>query len=281
MTTPEQVEIPPPSPDDVLYERRGAIGWVTLNRPVVLNAVNWSIMRRLMVALERAEADEDALAIILHGAGRAFCAGGDVTGGRPDDDDPIPDSTSIALKIWSMPKPFVAAVHGYAVGQGYEFAGVCDLTVAAADAKFGEIQIRHGFGLPILITPFLLGLKKAKETVLLGEMIDAQEAHRLGIVNRLVPPERLLDEAEAIATRLASLPQKVIRMNKLLVNRAYELAGFREALLYRDDPALAAGLAAGAMADRENPHLQVLRSQGWEAFKRSRDAMYRSEEGPS
>jgi enoyl-CoA hydratase len=275
MTAAAQPEIPPPSPDDVLYRKDEGFAWVTLNRPVVLNAVNWSILRRLMHALDQAEADEEVNAVILNANGRVFCSGGDLQSTRPDDDLPTPSGMQVCLKIWQMPKPVIAAVQGYAVGQGCELAGICDLTVAADDAKFGEIQIRHGFGPPILIAPYLLGLKQAKELHQHGEMVDAAEAQRLGLVNRVVPPDQLLAEAEKIARRCAALPVRAVRTNKVLINRAYELAGFRSALDYRSDPLVAALSAAAPGSDELNAHLKVLRERGWEAFRESRDAIYR------
>jgi len=275
MTVPSQPEIPPPSPDDVLFHERDGIGWITLNRPVVLNAIDWSIRRRLMAALEEAGRNEAVHAVILHGAGRAFCSGGDLQSRPPEDGQPTPSAMAIFLAIWELPKPVIAAVHGYAVGQGCELAGVCDLTIAADDARFGEIQIRHGFGPPLLITPYLLGMKQAKELLLLGEMIDAETARRIGLVNRVVPAARLLDEAESVARKLAALPPKAVRLNKLLVNRAYELAGIRQAFAYRDDPVVRAFQEAQPGSDGLNEHLRILREQGWEAFRASRDALYR------
>ncbi|MDP6604737.1 MAG: enoyl-CoA hydratase/isomerase family protein [Dehalococcoidia bacterium] len=267
-TTPDGIEIPPPGPDDVLYEASDGVARITLNRPVVLNALNKNVQRLLYVALERAE-DDDVQVVILGGAGRAFCAGGDLYSSLYPDDEPAPGGTEVQLKIWSFPKPVIAAVRGHAVGQGCELAGVCDITIAAEDAKFGEIQIRHGFGPPTLITPFLVGMKQAKEIMMLGEMFDAREAQRLGLVNRVVPSDRLDEEAEAMARKLASLPQDTVRMNKALVNRAYDLAGFREALAYRDDEAIQS-LSDGGRAGV----LDELQEGGWEAFKRRRDTMY-------
>jgi enoyl-CoA hydratase/carnithine racemase len=275
MTQP--IEIPPPSPDDVLYEKRESLAVITLNRPVVLNALNWSIMRRLWWALGRARDDEDVKAVILTGAGRAFSAGGDIQSTPPPDDDPTPSGMQINMAIWEMPKPVIAAVRGYAVGQGHELAGMCDMTVASDDAVFGELQIRHGFGPPILVTPFLTGIKQAKEILMLGERISAQDALRLGIVNRVVPGDELMATAEDMARKMAALPQKTVRANKVLVNRAYELAGFRQALAYRADPAVAEAL--GTSAEEPDPHLKVLREQGWEAFRASRDALYKDSQG--
>lgn len=274
MSQQQQIEIPPPSPNDVLYEPREGFAVITLNRPVVLNAINWSILRRLMAALERAEADEGVRAVVLTGAGRAFSAGGDLQSTPPEDDLPTPSGMDVNLKIWRMAKPVIAAVRGYAVGQGHELAATCDMTIASEDAVFGELQIRHGFGPPVLMTPFITGLKQAKEILMLGERIPAEEALRLGIVNRVVPAGELMDAAEEVARKLAALPARTVQMNKLLVNRVHELAGLPQALNYRDDPFFA------AMSDRsvrdDDPHLRVLREQGWEAFRQSRDVLYRA-----
>ena len=267
-----QPEIPPPSLDDVLYEKREGYAVITLNRPVVLNAINWSINRRLHWAVEQAAEDDDVKAVILTGAGRAFCAGGDIQSTPPEDDLPTPATMQIIMTIWQMPKPVIAAVRGYAVGQGCELAGMCDLTIAADDAVFGEIQIRHGFGPPILITPYLVGMKQAKEILMLGERYSAVEAMRLGLVNKVVPADQLMAAAEEMAKKLAALPTKTVSMNKLLVNRSYELAGFRDGLGYRSDPAIAE--ATGQPPADADPHLKVLREQGWEAFRKSRDAVY-------
>ena len=275
--TADGIEIPPPGPDDVLYEARDGFARITLNRPVVLNALNKNVQRLLYAALERAEQDQAVKAIILTGAGRAFSAGGDLHASLYPDHEPAPSGLEVQLKIWTLAKPVIAAVRGHAVGQGCELAGVCDMTIAADDARLGEIQIRHGFGVPVLITPFLVGLKQAKELLMLGELLDAQGALRIGLVNRVVPAERLDEEAEAIARKLAALPDHTVRMNKALVNHAYELAGFREALAYRDDPALAALSERATDDDRSQQSFDALRDGGWSAFKQQRDAMYRED----
>lgn len=276
MTSPQPIEIPPPSLDDVLYEKRDSYAVITLNRPVVLNAINWSIARRLEAALDQAEADDAVRVVILTSAGRAFSSGGDIQSTPPEDGLPVPSMFDLNLRIWRMPKPVIAAVRGYAVGQGHELAGMCDFTIAAEDAVFGELQIRHGFGPPMLITPFLTGPKQAKELLMLGERVSAQEALRLGIVNRVVANDALMAAAEEMAAKLIALPQGTVRANKLLVNHVYELAGFNQALHYRDDPVM--GKVAEMRTESLDPHLAVLREQGWEAFRQSRDALYRAEE---
>ena len=275
--TPDGIEIPPPGPDDVLYEKGDGFARITLNRPTVLNAMNKNVQRLLNAALERAEDDDDVKAVILTGAGRAFTAGGDLYSHLYPDDDPAPSGMDNQMKIWSLLKPVIAAVRGHAVGQGFEFAGVCDFTIAAEDARFGEIQIRHGGSPPVLITPYMLGLKSAKEVLLLGEQIGAQDALRMGIVNKVVPVEQLQEEAEAWAKKLAALPPAAVQRNKFLVNRVYDLAGFREGLAYSDDPAVKA-LSESADDDRlTRERRQRLQETGWGAFKDERDAAFRGD----
>lgn len=270
--TPDGIPIPPPSPDDVRYESADGVARIVLNRPLVLNAINRNLMRLLDAALDRAEADDDVRALILTGAGRAFSAGGDLWSSLYPDDDPAPDSLDVLMRIWSFPKPVVAAVRGHAVGQGCELAGVCDLTVASDNARFGEIQIRHGFGIPVLITPFLASQKQAKEVLLLGEVIEARDALRMGLVNRVVPDDQLEDAASQMAAKLASLPPSAVRLNKRLVNLVYEQMGLIDAFRYRDNDSLRELLEAedNVGAGRQ----RVREDQGWAAFKRERDRGY-------
>ena len=270
--TPDGIAIPPPSVDDVLYRSEGGVGWITLNRPIVLNALNKNMQRRLDAALDAAEADDEAKAIVLIGAGRGFSAGGDMWSGLYPDDEPAPGGPEVQRRIFDFPKPVIAAVRGHAVGQGFELAGVCDLTIASETARFGEIQIRHGFGPPTLITPYLVGLKHAKELLMLGEALDAQEAFRLGLANRVVPDAELESAAEAMAKKLAALPQNTMRLNKRLVNRVYELAALNEGLAYRSDPELDS-LFAGRDAVAQERH-RLREEQGWAAFKQERDKGY-------
>ncbi|MEZ4501942.1 MAG: enoyl-CoA hydratase/isomerase family protein [Dehalococcoidia bacterium] len=270
--TPDGIPIPPPSVDDVIYEPMGDIGRVVLNRPTVLNALNKNMQRRLDAALDAAEADTNARAIILTGAGRGFCAGGDMWSSLYPDEDPAPSSMEVQTRIFDFPKPVVAAVRGHAVGQGFELAAMADITIASETARFGEIQIRHGFGPPQLIAPFIVGLKHAKEVLMLGEALTAEDAYRMGIANRVVADIELDAAAEAMARKLAGLPENTMRLNKALVNRVYRLAGMDQAMNYREDPALAA-LFEGRDAVAQERH-RIREQQGWAAFKETRDQGY-------
>ena len=272
--TPDGIPIPPPSPDDVRYEATDGVARITLNRPLVLNAINRNVMRLLDAALDQAESDDDVNAVILTGAGRAFSAGGDLWASLYPDDAPAPDSIDVQMRIWSFPKPVIAAVRGHAVGQGCELAGVCDLTIAAESARFGEIQIRHGFGVPVLITPFLASQKQAKEILLLGEVISAADALRMGLVNRVVLDDQLDQAATEMAQKLAALPPSVVRLNKRLVNLVYEQMGLFDAISYRNHDALRDLLNADDAVGRGRQ--QIREQQGWAAFKQERDRGYDS-----
>ena len=286
MTQENRPSGPPEPVDDesggepVLYEKaEDGIAVITLHRPGVLNAINGDMTAGLKDALATADADDDVRVVILRGAGRAFSAGGDITessrrilANDQGAEQGTPGAAHIA--VWELGKPVIAAVHGYAIGLAFELAGVCDLTVLAEDAKVGEIQIRHGYGPPVLMTPSVVTLKRAKEILLLGEMIDAKEALAMGLVNRVVPAEGVMDEAMSLARRIAALPAATVRMNKKLINRSYEVGGFRSALNYRDDPDFADLWASSQQDDETRERLQVLQDRGWEAFRNERDARY-------
>lgn len=270
--TPDGIAIPPPSPDDVLYEAADGVAKITLNRPLVLNAINKNVTRLLDAALDRAEADTEVLAVILTGAGRAFSAGGDLWSSLYPDDDPAPDALDVQLRIWSFDKPVIAAVRGHAVGQAFELAGVCDFTVATESARLGEIQIRHGFGVPVLISPFIMNQKQAKEVLLLGEAIPAPRALEMGFVNRVVADDELDEAAEEMARKLASLPPVAVRLNKRLVNLVYEQMGLIDAVRYRDNEALVEYLEADDTVGTARQRIRE--EQGWAAFKQERDKGY-------
>lgn len=270
--TPDGIPIPPPSPEDVLYEAREGVAWITLNRPRVLNAVNKNLTRLLAAALDRAATGEDVRAVVLIGAGRAFSAGGDMWSSLYPDEEPAPEAAEVQGRIWSMPKPVIAAVRGHALGQGCQFVNVCDFTVASETARIGEIQIRQGFFPPTLISPYLMSMKHAKEFMLLGEAFTAEDAYRIGIVNRVVPDAELESTAEAMAKKLAALPGATVRLNKTLINRVYELAGFREGFDWRSDETMRElSEAKDAVAEER---IRIRDEQGWAAFKQERDKGY-------
>jgi enoyl-CoA hydratase len=223
----------------VLSERRGAVALLTLNRPDKLNAINAPLIEALDAALDAAEAADAVRAIVVAGAGRAFSAGFDLDmgmgGGEPDPSRvrrAIENDFRIILRFWDSPKPTVAAVHGYCLGSALELALACDLTVAADDCRFGEPEVKFGSGIVALLLPWLAGPKAAKYLLLTGDdRVSAAEAQAMGLVNRVVPAAAVLDEALALASRIAANDAQAVRLTKLAINRSLDIGGMRQALL--------------------------------------------------
>lgn len=185
----------------VLFSKEEGIGTITLNRPEALNALGGGMRQEILSALEVAVADPEVKVIVITGAGKAFCAGGDVnefvSGVRPDADLPFdqrPTRDKIVLLIQNTGKPVIASVNGVAAGGGCNLALACDMRIASDRARFAEVFVRRGLhpdwgGTWFL--PRLVGYAKAAEIIFSGEVIDAQEALRLGLVNKVVPHEEL------------------------------------------------------------------------------------------
>jgi enoyl-CoA hydratase len=208
----------------VRYRVAGPVAEITLNRPEVLNAINGAMHRGILAALDRAAGDDTVRVVVLRGSGRAFSAGGDLKAVAAGED--VGHPLVLGQAIWNLAKPVIAAVHGYCLGQACELAGVCDLTVATTSAKFGEVEVGLGWGPPLPITPFVAGLKHAKEVLLLGEIFDAEFAMQIGLVNRVVSDDGLDAEVAGITERIAGLKPEAVAANKRLINSRYERAGF-------------------------------------------------------
>jgi enoyl-CoA hydratase/carnithine racemase len=212
----------------VLYRAADGLAELTLNRPEVLNAINGAVHRGILDGLERAAGDDAVRSVVIRGSGRAFSAGGDLKAVAAGED--VGHPMALGQAIWNLAKPVIAAVHGYCLGQACEVAAVCDLTVAARSARFGEVEINHGWGPPLPVMPHALGLKRAKEVLLLGEMFDAELAMAIGLVNRVVDDAGLDVEVARVAARVAGLKPEAVAANKRLVNACYERAGFAPGL---------------------------------------------------
>lgn len=207
---------------------------LTLNRPAKLNAIDHELREALTAAIAAAEADDRVRVIVIAGAGRAFCSGYDLSGAQPGDTwawrRALAEDVEATLAIWRCPKPVVAQVHGYAIAGGLELAMACDLIIAGEDAQLGEPEIRFGSAPVTFIMPFLIGQKVTRELLMTGDLIDAARAERIGLVNRVVPLDRLEAEVDALADRLARVPEDVMAPTKAMLNRAMEVAGFLNAV---------------------------------------------------
>jgi 2-(1,2-epoxy-1,2-dihydrophenyl)acetyl-CoA isomerase len=196
--------------DPVLYALSGGVATITLNRPDVLNAVDDAMGRALIGALRRAAGEREAGCVVLTGAGRAFCAGQDLRETQSELGGAIRNRYNpIVRAIRACPQPVIAAVNGVAAGAGCAFALACDLRVASAQASFvlafAKIGLVPDSGASFFL-PRLVGLGKAMELALLGGRVDAEEALRIGMVNRVVPPEGLEAATAAWAGELAAGP---------------------------------------------------------------------------
>lgn len=221
---------------NLLLEKRDGIGYLTLNRPNKLNALSPALMAELSRAIDTIEDDPEVKVVILTGAGRAFSAGFDIgaSEGEPEIYDRSADdwrsslkkNIDTFLKIWHSGKPYIAAINGYALAGACELAQLCDIKIASEQATLGEPEIRFGTGPPVLITPFSVGLTKAKELLLTGETLTAQEAERLGMINKVVPHDQVMPECEKMARKMIKIAQVGVKYNKIAINRAFENMGF-------------------------------------------------------
>ena len=211
----------------IIVERRGRVGIVRLNRPQVLNALNATLRNELLGAVEAFDADADVGCILLTGSEKAFAAGADIK--EMADQSYIDifraDYTADYERLARVRKPIIAAVAGFALGGGCELAMMCDLIIAGDNAKFGQPEIKLGVIPGIGGTQRLtraVGKAKAMDLILTGRMMDAAEAERSGLVARVVPAARLMEEAIKVAETIAAMSQPSLLAAKEAVNRSFE-----------------------------------------------------------
>jgi enoyl-CoA hydratase len=215
----------------VLYERQETIAWLTFNRPEALNALNTEVNLALTDCLNRAEADPEVRVIILKGSGdKAFVAGADIkemmTMSAMEAREHAIRAKRVTDTIWNLKKPVIAAIQGFCLGGGLEYALACDLRIATEKAKFGLPEINLGImpgGAGTQRLARLVGLTKAKELCLTGGMIDAGQALTLGILNAVCPQDNLLSEAAALAKKIASKSPHAVTLIKSSINKGTEM----------------------------------------------------------
>lgn len=269
--------------ETVLYERRGHVALITLNRPERLNALNRVMLRELQAACDAAEADDAVHAVVLTGAGRAFCSGFDLT--EQADKPPrgveewgpvLQEDFDAVMRFWHLPKPTVSAVRGHALAGGCELALACDLTIAGEDAAFGEPELTFGAGIVVMLLPWLTGPKQAKSLLLTGEAIDAHHALAIGLINQVVPAGEEIATALALAQRIAAIEPGLAQRTKAAINESYDIVGMHQAL----DAALEADLEIeGAGTDVKRRFLEIVRDDGLRAALAWRDARLESDGG--
>lgn len=220
--------------EDVIFEKEEGIATVTLNRPDRLNAFSPQMRVSLFRIIEEVSDDDEVRVLIITGAGRGFCTGYDWKDrgslnpaelglGNRYRLDPL---GWLGLKVHSLDKPTIAAVNGTAAGGGFALALACDFRIASEEARMGPVFVRRGLSLDWGVSyflPRLVGLSKALEIAITGDMVDAREAERIGLVNRLVPEKDLMNETRAFAAKIAKGPPIAIKLSRRSIYRAQQM----------------------------------------------------------
>lgn len=213
----------------LIYEKKNNVAWITLNRPEVLNAQSDALRAELVEAIEQAGEDDDIYIVVITGAGeKAFSAGADIsqfptrvcadiikTKGKKRPFEMIRD----------LPKPVIASVNGLALGGGCELAMACDIIIAAEDAQFGQTELRVGIipgGGGTQLLPRLVGEKKAKELIFTGRIISAEEALKLGMINQVVPHDKLKESTERLIQDFLRNSPAILKLAKIAINKSLE-----------------------------------------------------------
>lgn len=215
--------------ETVIVQKDGSIAVVTLNRPQALNALSYALVKDLCLAMQELDRDAEVRVIIVTGGEKVFAAGADIKemADRGPFDDRIQERLNYRDQINNISKPVIAAVSGFALGGGCELAMSCDLIIASESARFGQPEVNLGIipgsGGTQRLT-HLVGKHRAMEMVLTGDIINAADAERLGLVNRVVPVELFLEEAKNIARKIAAKPALAIKAAKEAVLKAANMA---------------------------------------------------------
>lgn len=218
--------------ESIILGKESGILTITLNRPEVLNALCLKMFDELSMVFHEAARDETIKVIIITGAGRAFCAGGDVKNDVSKLSTMGPFElrnyihTNVIKKIVEMEKPIIAAINGIATGGGFDIALACDIRFASEKARISEIFVKMGI-IPdlggVYFLPRLIGLSKAKLLAFTGDIIDSREAERIGLVDKVFPDDQLMPAVERLAKQLANGPSKTIAMIKVAMNRSLSM----------------------------------------------------------
>jgi len=253
------------------------VATLTLNRPEKMNALDDEILLEMQDALDRLEQNEAVRALIITGAGRAFCAGFDLSPREQpftsvkDWREHVKLGNDTWMRIWRSRLPVIAAVNGYCLGGGCDLSMVCDITLASETSEFGEPEIQFQSAPPFAIMPWVLGMKKTKELLLTGDRISAQEAVRIGLANRVVPAHELMQQAQKMALKFAMIPPPAMQLNKHGLNRAYDLRGFQSSV---DLGAEIFTLVLMSESQEARDFFEVAGKQGLKAAFKWRDARF-------
>lgn len=279
--------------ETIRYSVDGNIARLTLNRPRTANAQSLQMIDEISEAISAAEEDDEVRVLVLDAEGNSFSAGHDMKELFDGENPELVERRlhtegrvlleeeyywKKCLQIRDFPKPTIAAVQGHCLAAGLMLTGMCDLIIASEDAQFGNPVLRMaGACVEILVEPWEVGIRKAKEMLFTGDPIDAATAHSLGMVNRVVPQDQLLDEAMSVAGRIALMPPFTTRLVKKSLNRTMDLMGYRDATEY----AFMVHQVGHTTVEWDEMHDRHLREgKTFKEFIQWRDGEFAKQEGP-
>jgi len=273
---------------NIIYEKRDGICWITLNRPDKLNAMNDAMLEELDAAFATAEPDLEVKVVVIKGAGQAFSVGQDLSGIGTSETLPSESGKDVSTKsrleaerrrnrrweyIFNLAKPTIAQVQGYCLGYGCHLAMVCDITVAAEDALFGDASMRMGLLPDMPLWTWLIGLKKTKELLYSGRYMDAKEAEQFGLINKVVSKDKLEEEVTRLAKGISVLPGDGLAVSKDAINSAMEARGLGAAWRFTNNMQLI--MQQRAIDHAEFNFFEVRDKRGLETAISERDAPFK------
>jgi enoyl-CoA hydratase/carnithine racemase len=251
---------------DLLYGVGDRVATITLNRPRQLNALSQNLVDELMSAIAAADADPEVRVVIVAGAGgKAFSSGYDVkeSAERPKRSlaewrARMQKDIRFTYSVWDCSKPVIAMIDGYCLAGGLEFAMCFDMRYCSDDAQFGAIEARFSNGLATMMMPWLIG-QRCRALIYSGDMFDAAEAFRLGLVDRVFPKEKLTAEVTKIAKRMSRVSADCLKWNKRAINQTFEIMGLRSAIQYGSE---ATAIMDATSSPEAEQYDAIRRSQG-------------------
>jgi enoyl-CoA hydratase len=236
------------------------------------------MVNELRAELNSAAVDDKTKVLVLTANGRAFSSGYDLSELAEDEISGalrwhgiLEDDVSLTMQLWSFPKPTIAAVHGWVLAGGCELAMACDMIIATDKAKFGEPEVKYGSGPATLLMPFIIGQKKTNELLFTGDTIDAEEALRIGLINKVVSEESLHDEVRALIKKIAPTPLSTLRLTKIGLIRAQEATGIRQAISANMD---VSAILNGSDSPEQKEFDEIVRKEGLKQALAWRDARF-------
>jgi enoyl-CoA hydratase/carnithine racemase len=268
--------------DTILVERAHSVARITLNRPARANALSQAMLGEIGQALDALEGDSEVRAVVVRGAGATFSSGFDLKEqmerrptGRLQWQPILRRNFDTVMRFWHFPKPTIAAVRGACLAGACELALACDMTIAAPDAFFGEPELKFGAGIVVMILPWIVGPKVAKEIILTGEdRIGAERALAIGMINRIVSAEELDATSLRLARHIAAVDAKLVKETKRAINRALEAQGMLTAL--EDALAIDLNIEGEGSADKAC-FMEIAQRQGLKAALAWREARFPKE----